>query len=392
MKTTIGFIGDTAFSEFTKNLYKDSNNIDKKIYKFLNTNDYNIINFESPITESIITSKAALAHKSSPESISFIKNNIKNTVFSLANNHMMDFGRKGLIDTLNYLDKEKIPYIGAGHNIDEAVNYIILGNKIKVGIVSFQYKDTVIAGKTTAGTAHDKHTKSIKQKIKDLKNKVNWIVVIYHGGEEFINTPMPYTRRKYKKILSWGADIIVAHHPHTVQGYEKIKDKMIFYSIGNFIFDTEFQRAQKGTDEGILLNIKFGKDKYTYDYLPIKNTRTKENIKSVNKNIHFNDIKTNYRKNWKKEAIRFEEIRTKKKELKKYRNHYSINNLYIEKAHCTNIVSFDKLIENNYISELELPSVFKNKNIFKRIIERIKRKLESINIKKIIYFLYAKIF
>ena len=44
MKTTIGFVGDTAFSEFTKDLYKDSNNIDKKIYKFLNTNDYNIIN------------------------------------------------------------------------------------------------------------------------------------------------------------------------------------------------------------------------------------------------------------------------------------------------------------------------------------------------------------
>jgi len=392
MKTTIGFIGDTAFSEFTKDLYKNSNNIDKKIYNFLNTNDYNIINFESPITESTITSKAALAHKSSPDSVSFIKNNIKNTIFSLANNHMMDFGRKGLIDTLNYLNKEKISFIGAGNNVDEALNYIILGNKIKIGIISFQYKENMIASKKTAGTAHDKHSKLIKHKIKELKNKVDWIVVIYHGGEEFINTPMPYTRRKYKKILSWGADIIVAHHPHTVQGYEKIKNKMIFYSLGNFIFDTEFQRAQKGTDEGILLKIKFGKDKYTYDFLPIKNDRNNQNITSVKENIHFSDTKKDYRKNWKKEARKFEEIRTNKKELKKYRSHYSINNLYIEKASCTNIVPFDKLIEDNYIDELELPSVFKNKSIFKRIIERIKKKLESINIKKIIYFLYAKIF
>ena len=69
--------------------------------------------------------------------------------------------------------------------------------------------------------------------------------------------------KKLKKLLSFGADIIVAHHPHTVQGYEKINNKMIFYSLGNFIFDTDFQRAQKGTDKGIVLKIEFTKDEFS---------------------------------------------------------------------------------------------------------------------------------
>ena len=318
MKTSIGFTGDIAFSEYTKNICENPERIDKKIYDFFESNDFNVINFESPITMSEITKKDALAHKSDPTALQFVKKHIKNPVLSLANNHMMDFGKKGLLDSLEYTKKENLKTIGAGFNENEATNYVILGDKVKVGILAFQYKDYFIATENTPGTAHEKHKKLIKKKIKELKEKVDYVVLIYHGGDEFLNAPMPYTRKKIKKFLKYGADIIVVHHPHTVQGYEKIKNKTIFYSLGNFIFDTDFQRAQSGTDEGMLLKIEFSKDNYSFKEYPIHNNRESNVIELVSKNDNFKDIKKVYRKLWKKEANRLEQIKANKKELRIY--------------------------------------------------------------------------
>lgn len=392
MKFSLGFTGDIAFSEHTKELYKSPDTIANKIYDFLNSNDYNILNFESPVTESTITRKNSLAHKSNPDALNFIKNNIHNPVLSLANNHMMDFGPKGLLDTLKYIKKVKIPVIGAEKNEDKATDYIILGNKIKVGVLAFQYKDYMVATEDTPGPSHDKHEKIIKEKITKLKKKVDWIVLVYHGGEEFINTPLPYTRRKLKRFLTWGVDIVVAHHPHTVQGYEKVNNKMIFYSLGNFIFDTDFQRVQKGTDKGIALKIEFTKEDYTFESITIKNMRDAKKIVSENTDPNFKDITKNYHKDWKKAARSLIEVKEKKKELRKYRNRFSISNLYIEQANIKELISFKDLVKKYYIDELKEPPVFKGSNIIVRKTRRLYRKLKRANYKKFFYIKYAQIF
>ena len=82
--------------------------------------------------------------------------------------------------------------------------------------------------------------------------------------------PMPYLRRRYKRYLQYGADIVVGHHPHVVQNYETFGEKVVFYSLGNFIFDTDFQRVQKYTDRGILLKLRFDEDAYSWEYLPVQ--------------------------------------------------------------------------------------------------------------------------
>ena len=392
MKTIIGFTGDVAFSEYTKNICDRPEKIDKRIYDFFESNDFNVINFESPITMSEITEKDALAHKSNPTALQFVKKHIKNPILSLANNHMMDFGKKGLLDSLEYTEKENLKTIGAGRNENEATDYVILGDEVKVGILAFQYKDYFIATENALGTAHEKHKKLIKKQIKKLKEKVDYVVLVYHGGDEFLNTPMPYTRKKIKKFLTYGADIIVAHHPHTVQGYEKIKNKTIFYSLGNFIFDTDFQRAQSGTDEGILLKIEFSKDNYSFKEYPIYNNRKSNIIELAPKNDNFRDIKKVYRKLWKKEANRLEQIKANKKELRNYRNKFSINNLHIEKANCKNFVTFDQLIKDNYFDGVNEKPIFKTTNIFQRKFRRIKKKIKRVSLKKYLTIKYAKIF
>lgn len=392
MKLNIGFTGDIAFSEYTKEIYKTPEKIDNKIYEFLSSNDYNVLNFESPVTESILSEKAALTHKSSPETLMFIKEKINNPILSIANNHMMDFGPKGLLDTIKYMKKENLSFIGAGKNSDQATDYVILGKNIKVGVIAAQYKDYYIATSDSPGPAQNKHFKIIKQKIKELKRKTDWVVMVYHGGEEFINTPMPYTRKLYKKFLSWGVDIVVAHHPHTVQGYEKIDNKMIFYSLGNFIFDTNFQRAQYGTDAGILLNLEFTKDKYEFNGYPVKRNRELGTINMIEKNSHFKDVNKNYKMLWKSDARKLFKINKKKKNLKKYRDQFSISNLYIKKAKIENLISFEQLIKNNYIKELDKTPKIKTKNIILRKITIVFKKIQNANYKKYICMKYAQIF
>lgn len=392
MKLSIGFTGDIAFSEYTKNLYKTPKKIDKKIYEFFKNNDYNVLNFESPVTESNLTKKAALTHKSNLGALEFIKKEIKKPILSLANNHMMDFGPKGLLDTLKYVEKANLPFIGAGKNEDEATKYLILGDDVKVGIFSVQYKDYYVASKDKPGPAHNKHFEIVKQKIKELRSKVDWIVMVYHGGEEFVNVPMPYTRKLYKKFLKWGVDVVVAHHPHTVQGYEKVKNKMIFYSLGNFVFDTNFQRAQYGTDEGMLISLEFTKTDYKFKNLPIKINREAGTIDSKNKSLYFKDISTNYNKLWKISARKLYKINSNKKELKKYRNQFSISNLYIEKANIEKVVPFDELIKDNYIKELDTIPKVKAKNKVVRKFNRVSNKLKTANYKKYFYMKWAKIF
>lgn len=386
---SIGFTGDIAFSEYTKKLYETPEKIDNEIYEFLNSNDYNVINFESPITNFLRTKKMALAHRSDIDSLNFIKTQIKQPILSLANNHMMDFGYRGLEDTLKYIRRAKIKKIGAGKNEKEATDYIILGKEVKVGILAFQYKDYYIAGKYTCGTAHDTHKRLIKKRIKELKNKVDWIVVIYHGGDEFINVPLPYHRNKLKRILDWGADIVVAHHPHTVQGYEKFKDKMIFYSLGNFVFDTNYQRAQQGTEYGELLSISFDKDNYEFKNLNLYNDRENNTIKAIDSYECFKDIKPGYKEDWKKQALKLEEIKKIKKELKNYRKNFSLEGLYIEKSKCENYMLFEDLVKKHYFIGIDNQVYTKNK-IWKKIRRKLGR-IAHISYKKHLYILLAKI-
>ena len=102
--------------------------------------------------------------------------------------------------------------------------------------------------------------------------------MVVHGGEEFTSLPSPYTRDRYHKYLEMGADIVVSHHPHVPMNYEKVGEKIIFYSLGNFIFDTDYQRVQFNTEIGLLVKLKFTKDNYDWEAFGIRIDRETEHI------------------------------------------------------------------------------------------------------------------
>lgn len=304
-RLTIGFTGDLSFSGYFQGCEKQDI-LSQEVKAFFADNNATIINLESPITTSSDMTKLRLAHRCQPEAVEFLKVNFQNPVASLANNHMMDYSAQGLLDTFRYLREAQIPKIGAGNNLKEALKPIIIEEKgISVAVISIQYKKSLIASEKGCGPLHDSCSKEIKAQIKSLKSKADYVVVVYHGGEEFLHTPMPYARKQLQGYIKAGADAVVAHHPHTVQGYEKYKGKMIFYSLGNFIFDTDYQRSQKDTEDGMLVKLAFTKEGLDWEYLPVHIERETHRIVARTCDKNFDDLASiDYDAFWHEEAYR----------------------------------------------------------------------------------------
>jgi poly-gamma-glutamate synthesis protein (capsule biosynthesis protein) len=141
-----------------------------------------------------------------------------------------------------------------------------------IGIIAVGYPpDCIGAAEEKAGVFLWNEMDRIEKRIKEVKKKCRWCIVISHGGEEFTALPNPYTRERYIKYLELGADAVVAHHPHVPENYELFEDgKMIFYSLGNFIFDTDYQRAHSYTDLGVLLKLRFSEEKIDFEAIGMK--------------------------------------------------------------------------------------------------------------------------
>ena len=317
--TSVGFTGDLSFSGYFTGCENDDSLLDDGVKSFLDGNDYNVINFESPVTPCRITKKRRLAHRCGPEALQFVKRNIKNPILSFANNHMMDFGYIGVIDSMDAASEAEIPFVGIGLNIDEACRYVILGDEVKVGVLAVEYKKYLIATNHYGGPLHESKKDYIKNAIKALKPQVDYVVLVYHGGDEFLHAPMPFIRKQLKGYLDWGCDIVVAHHPHVVQGYEVLGNKAIFYSLGNFVFDTDYQRIMDDTEYGMLLRIEFAKDGFTFSGLPTFIQRENHKVLTGDDLRYFTDIgQCDYKKFWSTEAYRQLDVKQRAKDLKEF--------------------------------------------------------------------------
>lgn len=318
-KISVGFTGDFSFSGYFYGCQTRENLIEDRILEYLNGSDAQVINFESPITPCRMTKKKRLAHRSDPSALGFVKEKFGNPILSLANNHMMDYNRTGLVDTIENVKKENVPFIGAGLNVEEAARYEIVGDDLKVGIFAVQYKKFRIAGKRYGGPMHFSKEEYIRQTIRDLKEKekVDYVVMVYHGGDEFLHAPMPYFRKQLRGFLGMGCDLVVAHHPHVVQGYEYFGKKMIFYSLGNFMFDTDYQRMQDDSDRGVVLTLHFSDEGVEFDHLPVKILRDECRVVAADEDRYFAEITpSSYKRLWAVEAARKEEILRRAAELK----------------------------------------------------------------------------
>lgn len=314
-KTRIVFTGDIAFSQCFQDGWKNKTSLDTEVRDYLREADHAVANLESPLTDGEIVSDRPLNHASNPGAGKFLAGcNMK--IWSIANNHIMDCDIKGLEDTIRIAKENNCQTIGAGSSLDEAIKPVILGETVKVGVLSvasatWKY---LMAGDNIPGAVTWDKISRLRNVISELRKETDWIVVVAHGGDEYCDIALPHMREKYHDLLELGADIVIGHHPHVVQNYEQVGKKMVFYSLGNFIFDTENQRDFAHTDNGILLGINFDKDKFSFDYLPIHIDRVQQVVRTGNVPVVFRVIeKTEYSKLWPFEAKLFYPVDLKKR-------------------------------------------------------------------------------
>ena len=275
--TKIAFTGDVAFTKHFSGTFADENLLDREIVDFLSSSDYTVVNMEGAVNNGPIQADKPLTHANPVECVDWMKK-INGTIWNLANNHAMDCGEEGMKSTLEVAESNKFLTLGAGMDINAAKAPVIIDRDGGIGIVSVTYDERDKAGAETPGCFWAEDEEEVKRQIQEIKQKNKWCIVVSHVGHEFSQMPLPYLRNRYKRYLSYGADVIVGHHPHVVQNYEKFGDKIVFYSLGNFIFDTNYQRAQSYTDCGILLKLQFNEDEFNWDFIPTKIDRKSQRI------------------------------------------------------------------------------------------------------------------
>lgn len=226
-----------------------------KLGNILSGADITFGNLECPLTRRTggIMKNRNLIFKGKPENASALKR-AGFDLLNLANNHTMDYGSGGLEDTLGTLKETGIAAVGGGMNAEEAAEPVFFkkaGMTIGfLGLSAFPPEGYFFSDeKPDVARADDARTAAA---IADAKKQCDFLIVSFHWGKEFDHYPDSGQKTMAHSAVDHGADLVVGHHPHVLQGMEEYGGRLIFYSLGNFVFD---RQIPEGTDETVVLTV-----------------------------------------------------------------------------------------------------------------------------------------
>ncbi len=279
-KTSILFTGDIGFDRYMDRRWEDPELLSPALLDFFHSADHVVANVEGPLIQAEDNgSHGIFFHSMDPEAARVLQD-IHADIWSIGNNHTMDAGRAGVESTISLAAAMGCQTMGAGMNETEASEPIYLDEAGGIGMFCVAYQTECIpATETAPGIFRWDNLDAIAQRIKEIKSRCRWCVIVSHGGEEFAGMPNPYTRERYLRFLELGADVVVGHHPHVPENYELFDNgKAIFYSLGNFIFDTDYQRVHLYTDTGVLLKLIFTEEKVDFESVGLQIVRGDERL------------------------------------------------------------------------------------------------------------------
>jgi poly-gamma-glutamate synthesis protein (capsule biosynthesis protein) len=162
-------------------------------------------------------------------------------VLNLGNNHVMDFGEKGLRRTLSLATQNGLKAVGAGFNENDANNEVVLEHKgRRIAFLSYTSDEVhvgaTIADSKSAGCASFRDEQAVLDRIKRIRKHADIICISLHWGYEYYSYPSPGQVRLAHQLVDAGATLVVGHHPHVLQGVEEYENAVILYSLGNLFF------------------------------------------------------------------------------------------------------------------------------------------------------------
>lgn len=203
--------------------------------------DLLIANQES-IPAGRITKVSGYPNFSSPPHIIRDLKEVGVDVLSIANNHTLDQGEKGLLEAIEQMEKVEMPYVGAYKSVEDLqLDRIFQVDNVSLGLLGYTYgtnSHETPVGKDFLVNRIDEAR--IVKEIKELKTKVDFVVVSIHWGAEYNLEANESQKQLARLIAEAGADIVFGHHPHVIQPYELILSENgnqthVFYSLGNFL-------------------------------------------------------------------------------------------------------------------------------------------------------------
>ena len=192
------------------------------------------------------------------------------THLNLANNHSIDQGREGLMDTHRNIQRAGMVPIGAGATMNEAVQPVLLAESprrvylvpsLRLALENYAYLPD-------QPCVSQEPMDSLLERVRMLKRADSTAIVIVslHWGGEHTLQPVPRQRVEAHQLIMAGADVIVCHHTHTLQTVEEFRGKKIYYSIGNFIFD----QAKPLNSRACMVRLNIKRDGFTVETVPIE--------------------------------------------------------------------------------------------------------------------------
>lgn len=207
--------------------------------------DFTLFNLEVPLTDKVSPIKKNGPNLFAPTSTIKGLKAINSCFFTLANNHILDQGEQGLYSTIDILNKNGIAFAGVGRNLKEAAKpFLFEKDGIKIGVYCCAEHEFSIAGENSAGVNTFDPLESLDH-VAGLKQKCDYVIVLYHGGREHYRYPSPNLQKVCRKIVEKGADLVVCQHSHCIGCQEKWHDGTIVYGQGNFLFDDSEEECWK---------------------------------------------------------------------------------------------------------------------------------------------------
>jgi len=193
-------------------------------------------------------------------------------VMSVATNHIKncgfgDCGDHAFFDTLDNLRRVGIEPVGAGANHEEAMQPVVITqNGVRYGIVSLGMVETLaFAGEDTPGIAV-LNEENLRQAIAETRKVADVVIVMPHWGPEDTPDPNHYQIELAEVAVDAGADLVVGNHTHVVQAMEKLNGVLVFYGLGNFVFDQNWDLAHQ---QGVILTVTYeGTELVDYEFIP----------------------------------------------------------------------------------------------------------------------------
>jgi len=225
-----------------------------KTADLLKSADLTFGNLESPITPGREILTGEMAFRADPEVTEGLTY-AGFDVLTLANNHILNFGRQGLEDTFKYLKEAKINFIGVGETAIDANRPLIKeAQGVKFAFLGYSYTDS------GSPLVAPMDAVKMEEAVKQAKEQADFVIGTMHDGTEYQFIPNKHQKEFAHQAIEAGAALVIGHHPHVVQTVEEYQGGYIIYSLGNFVFD---QMWSQETREGMVAKVIFQKEGIT---------------------------------------------------------------------------------------------------------------------------------